>query len=777
MQGEDWRAGRGGSVALLMYSRMTTLSEIRLQIDESQKYWRAGRFDEAERLVVQSLQHLDELEKAREKNNGDSAQELVNGADAPDNDGLCSIRTQCLSVQGTAALQRGDSATALDVFEKLLSLAKSSGDSKTMARALNGLGDAYGSEGQNARAFEKHEQALHIQTERNDTLGIAATTNSMGSILQNLGDFAQALSYYTKALQIYEECADKGGAARVAGNIGGVHNQLGDYALALEFNSRALSLCEEIDDIKGIARELGKIGLIHVSLGDHAKAYEYHVRALAICEDLGDQRGIALHSNHAGNACLGLSDYPKALEWYAKSLALHEQLGNRRGMASINSSIGVVYFDFGDYERAIEYYRRALAVHEETGEKNRIASTFLNLGMALLQMGDDVQALHYAQRALELSCSQGHKRLQAYGLLAIGEVKLKITQYADACRWLMQSLQLQRDELHSEELTAETLLNLARAELRSHDSEQALVHALEGLTIAERLNQSLMRYTICELLAEIAVARSDFESAFEHYKKFHEIKEQVQSDVARKKATLLEAERKSAEREKQQTAERAANEARVEAREQLLNRILPPGVSNRLLRGERVADYFQNISILFVDIVGFTPIAARMPAKAVLAFLNYVFGEFDKVMEKHNCQKIKTIGDGYMAVCGAPSFSEDHAERLARAAVELMHGIQLPEEIRKTLPKDSVFHLRMGLHTGSAFAGIVGEKGFVYDVYSDAVNLAARMESSGEPGKIHCSEEFAYHVQNRDESFVFEERGEIEVKGKGVMRTYFLERA
>ena len=128
-----------------------------------------------------------------------------------------------------------------------------------------------------------------------------------------------------------------------------------------------------------------------------------------------------------------------------------------------------------------------------------------------------------------------------------------------------------------------------------------------------------------------------------------------------------------------------------------------------------------------------------------------------------------------MAVAGAPIACDDHAERLARAAMDLMEDIQLSDDIRKSLPKDSVFHLRIGLHTGSAFAGIIGDKGFVYDVYSDAVNLAARMESSGQAGRIHCSSDFAHHLQNRDESFVFEERDEIEIKGKGKMRTYFLE--
>ncbi|MBS1537695.1 MAG: response regulator [Bacteroidetes bacterium] len=225
----------------------------------------------------------------------------------------------------------------------------------------------------------------------------------------------------------------------------------------------------------------------------------------------------------------------------------------------------------------------------------------------------------------------------------------------------------------------------------------------------------------------------------------------------------------------------AADRARFEATSEILNKILPSSIATRLISGEKdIADYFESISILFADIAGFTPISAQMPAQSVVRLLNFVFGEFDRIMKIHGCEKIKTIGDGYMAVAGAPIRYEDHAARIAAAALEMVETTFLPDEIHKLLPENTTFSVKIGIHTGAAIAGVFGEERFVYDVYSDAVNTAARMESHGEAGKIHVSEDFvtALHqtINLSDINMRIIERGQIEIKGKGLMKTYFLEK-
>ncbi|MBK8912911.1 MAG: adenylate/guanylate cyclase domain-containing protein [Chlorobi bacterium] len=223
----------------------------------------------------------------------------------------------------------------------------------------------------------------------------------------------------------------------------------------------------------------------------------------------------------------------------------------------------------------------------------------------------------------------------------------------------------------------------------------------------------------------------------------------------------------------------AAERARAKATEELLHKTLPPSIANRMISGERqIADRFDSASILFADVVGFTPMTARMPAGAVLEFMNFVFAHFDAIAAKHGCERIKTIGDGYMAACGAPIECADHAERIARMAMEMLEDVALPASITEHLPDGSEFEIRIGLHTGSITGGVIGTGKLAYDIYGDAVNTASRMESHGEAGKIHVSEEFAVALSSAMNTgelpITLEERGELNIKGKGTLRTYFL---
>jgi class 3 adenylate cyclase len=206
-----------------------------------------------------------------------------------------------------------------------------------------------------------------------------------------------------------------------------------------------------------------------------------------------------------------------------------------------------------------------------------------------------------------------------------------------------------------------------------------------------------------------------------------------------------------------------------EQSENLLLNILPAPIALRLKAGERaIADKFDSVTVLFADIVGFTKLSARTTPEALVEGLNTIFGQFDALAKKYNLEKIKTIGDAYMVAGGLPEASEDHAERVALFALDILSAMQ--DEALRTRSGEKV-QLRIGIHTGAAVAGVIGTSKFSYDLWGDTVNTASRMESHGEAGKIHVSEDVFTALQ---EKFTFEERGEMEVKGKGQMRTWFL---
>jgi len=220
-----------------------------------------------------------------------------------------------------------------------------------------------------------------------------------------------------------------------------------------------------------------------------------------------------------------------------------------------------------------------------------------------------------------------------------------------------------------------------------------------------------------------------------------------------------------------QTMVRYANakaETEFNRSETLLRNILPESIVERLKKSPSIiADKYDNTTVLFADVANFTPFAEKSSPEEVVAFLNEIFTRFDALIEKYHVEKIKTIGDAYMVVCGAPDANTRHAEIIASLALEMM--TEASKIDRKNTDGVSI---RMGIHSGPLVAGVIGNKKFAYDVWGDTVNTASRMESNGVPGKIQISEA-TYLLLNHN--FVTSYRGEIDIKGKGSMKVYFLE--
>jgi class 3 adenylate cyclase/CheY-like chemotaxis protein len=215
-------------------------------------------------------------------------------------------------------------------------------------------------------------------------------------------------------------------------------------------------------------------------------------------------------------------------------------------------------------------------------------------------------------------------------------------------------------------------------------------------------------------------------------------------------------------------------DAEQQKTETLMRNILPVSIAERLKAGEtKIAERLENVTVLFSDIVGFTKLSSRLSAEEVVTVLDEVFTLFDGIAERHHLEKIKTIGDAYMLVAGVPDAYPDHCATIVRAALEMQERLKvLPELLPEIVQRlGTTIQVRIGIHTGAVVAGVIGQKKFAYDLWGDTVNIASRMESHGEAGKVHVSEDVFALLKD---TFAFEERGEIEIKGKGVMRTWFL---
>jgi class 3 adenylate cyclase len=209
--------------------------------------------------------------------------------------------------------------------------------------------------------------------------------------------------------------------------------------------------------------------------------------------------------------------------------------------------------------------------------------------------------------------------------------------------------------------------------------------------------------------------------------------------------------------------EAALNVERQRSESLLLN-VLPETIAARLKDGPGViADSHDEVTVLFADIVGFTPLSERVSAEETVEILNEIFSAFDQICDEHGVEKLRTIGDGYMVAAGIPIERPDHAEVMTEVALAIRAYIA---------SRSDGLQVRIGLNTGPAVAGIVGRTRFHYDVWGDAVNVAARMESTGEPGRIQIAEGTFERIRD---AYACEPRGNIDVKGKGTLRTWFVE--
>lgn len=202
--------------------------------------------------------------------------------------------------------------------------------------------------------------------------------------------------------------------------------------------------------------------------------------------------------------------------------------------------------------------------------------------------------------------------------------------------------------------------------------------------------------------------------------------------------------------------------------EKLLLNTLPGTIAERLKKVEWViADHFEDVSVLFADMVGFTRLASQISPTELILKLNSIFSEFDQLTEQYSLEKIKTIGDGYMVAAGLPNPRKDHADAIMEMAIAMQKTMA---EINKNTREN--LKLRIGINTGPVVAGVIGIKKFSYDLWGDTVNTASRMEKYGIPGCIQITEATYKQLSKKH---LFTERGIIDIKGKGKMKTFLLD--
>jgi len=425
-----------------------------------------------------------------------------------------------------------------------------------------------------------------------------------------------------------------------------------------------------------------------------------------------------------------------------------------RAIALIN--LGVIFGEIGNKLEAREYFATARGIPLTHGGERIELWCALNLGLLALER-DDAQGaigdLTTAQRlGSELrmwSTVIGAERGLAAAHRMLGDHELAQTHLTRTRELLGQH--------PNEALSITTEVEQARLEHAMHRHTVALQIAEPLLTDARNRQDVSAMVRLLEIIADAQAALHNYEQAYHARTELMQLRRLVEDESTQQQIAALKV-------DQELRAERASA-ARERA---LLRGLLPESIARRLIAGEsRIADVHQHVCVLFADIVGFTSMADDIPAAELIDLLGEIFTLFDEIVTHHGLIRIKTIGDAYMAIANAPDPHADPIMSTATCALDMQRTLAA---VRPDLS------IRIGLHCGDVVAGVIGKERPMFDVWGDTVNVASRMESSGEPGRIHVSEAFAHRLTPcLTDSLTLVQRGEISIKGKGPMTTYWLE--
>ncbi len=435
---------------------------------------------------------------------------------------------------------------------------------------------------------------------------------------------------------------------------------------------------------------------------------------------------------------------------------------------------GLIYTIDENYDEAIFCFQKALSRISEKDDLFSVINIYNNMGDAYRMKKDYANAEKYLNLCLSMSRKAKYFSCETAALANLAEVKMNMADY-DRAEFFCNEVLSQKEQLNKNALVV-AHLNLGRIFFARSELEKAEQELNEAFHLAKSIESKDHLSSVLMALVHLYEKIGDYRKAFYNLSNYQSLKDDLHdSKIDRKLAEVkfqhdLENKQREAEIERLRNVELKQEKERSD---NLLRNILPDEVAEELkASGKAAARLFDNVTVLFTDFKGFTKVSERLTPQQLVDELHECFRAFDGIVGKYNIEKIKTVGDAYMAACGLPNANPNHAEDMIKAAMEIRDFMK-NRQLETRNPQLETFEIRIGLNSGSVVAGIVGVKKFAYDIWGDTVNTAARMEQNGEAGKINISEA-TYQLVKHNDNFSFEYRGEIEAKNKGKLRMYFV---
>ena len=586
-----------------------------------------------------------------------------------------------------------------------------------------------------------------------------------------------------------------------------------DIEKAIALDKEALAISKKINYKYGIAKSLNGLGIGNYFLGNYAEAILNWQEAITVYKEIGNSRGIANILSNMGAIYFNQSEYPKAMELYLEALKIAELVNDTLRIATVWQNIGAIHNEKKDTTRAIEAFEKAIPLFKLKKNDEGTGLAYLNLGECYRGKKEYTKATNYVKEALGYLSSTNYF---IDALRSMGEIKSSTANKREAMIYLDSAYNL-ATKAGDDFVLARIANCIGTVYYDNSEFDKAISYYEQSKLLSLKSKSDFELSEACAQLVKIFESKGDFKHAFENQKILQSAKDSLFSIESNKKTnrllftydlekkeneiSLLQKDKKIQEievekqkgirnmfiggfavvllfsivffRQRNKVKREKKNVEKEKARsEELLLNILPEEVAEELkIKGAAEAKLINEVSVLFTDFKGFTALSEILKPEELVSNLNECFTAFDHIIQKNGMEKIKTIGDAYMAAGGLPTPNKTHAQDVVKAGIEIRDFMETYKSKRLTqnLP---YFEIRIGIHTGPVVAGIVGVKKFSYDIWGDTVNTASRMESSGEPGKVNVS---GTTYQIIKDNFKCYHRGKISAKGKGETDMYFVE--
>lgn len=579
-------------------------------------------------------------------------------------------------------------------------------------------------------------EAKRISIAINYPQGIAYGYKGLGLAFLIQGKYIETIDNFEKSLAVFDSIGDKKGQANILSNEGTVYFNQSDDAKALELYLKALHVAEQTTDSTRIATILLNIGAIYAhKKATYDKAEGYYLRAQSIAKSLEDRNIIATINSNLGELKLIKDEYESAINFLKASLKEYD--GSENTPYALNL-LGKVYQKKGDYQTAINYHQQAFEFSKKIDAPIDIAQSLLGLGDAYSLKGEYQTAINYyseaEKKAVTISKANDEMKV-AYLGLAIAYAKQN--DFGNAYKYQVLYAEI-KDSLYN----IDTDKKLSGLQFNFDiQKKQAQLDLLTKDKALADLNVKRQKTAKNALIGGIALVLIIAVVIYRNYRT--KLKTNIILD--KQKAEI----------------------------EGLLLNILPAEVAQELqTAGESQPRFFEKVSVLFTDFKEFSHLADELSPQEVVTLLNEYFIAFDDIIGKYNLEKIKTIGDSYMCAGGIPVPDDDHVINMIKASMEIRDFITTRNEKRQELGLPP-WDIRIGINTGPIVAGVVGRKKYAYDIWGGTVNIASRMESNGESGKINISAATYELIKHR---FDCTYRGKIYAKNIGEIDMFFVDK-